>query len=59
MEPTILRFTKERETRNMVRYQEDSKAPIIGTLYINKQFLINNGEFPSKVRITIEVVNEG
>lgn len=55
MTPTSLRFTKEKETRNMVRYQEVSKAPIIGTLYISKQFLLNNGEFPKEVQVTLEV----
>lgn len=56
MTPSVITFSKEKETRNMVRYQEDSKAPIIGTLYISKQAIIRNGEFPSKVKVTLEVI---
>ena len=42
MEPQPLRFTVERETKNTVRYQEDTegKPPAIGTLYIQKGCLV-------------------
>lgn len=54
-------FTKEKTTRNMVRYREDSEIPIIGTLYVTKHFLaacVGGTDYPEKVRLTLEVVDE-
>ena len=38
MNKQTLTFTLERETKNIIRYQEDAdgKPPAIGTLYIQK-----------------------
>lgn len=38
MEKTIILFTVEKETKNTIRYAEqtDGKPPIVGTLYIQK-----------------------
>lgn len=39
MKPFTAKFTKEKETKNTVRYQEDSEdgqPPRIGTLYVQK-----------------------
>jgi hypothetical protein len=45
VEPQTLIFTVERETKNTVRYQEQTtgKPPAIGTLYVQKWLL---GESP-------------
>lgn len=32
-----LMFERERETKNTVRFQEQSEEPIIGTLYVQKR----------------------
>ena len=44
MEPQTLTFTMERETKNTVRYQEqtEGKPPAIGTLYVQKWLLGQN-----------------
>jgi hypothetical protein len=41
MEPQTLLFQVERETKNTVRYQEQTngKPPAIGTLYVQKWLL--------------------
>ena len=41
MSKTTVKFNIEKETKNSVRYKEepeDGKAPIVGTLYIQKWF---------------------
>lgn len=41
MAKTSLTFQYEKETKNSVRYKEqpeDGKAPIVGTLYVQKWF---------------------
>lgn len=41
MSNTIVKFEYEKETKNSVRYQEvpeEGKAPIVGTLYVQKWF---------------------
>ena len=48
-----VKFQKEKETKNTVRYQEvveDGKPPVIGTLYLQKWFAGDSGE----LTITIE-----
>ncbi len=54
MKETIT-FTKEKETKNTVRYQEETegKPPIVNTLYIQKWFLGNPP--PEKIKVTIEI----
>ena len=59
MEKLELRFTYEKETKNMVRYQEEldevahsSRDIAVGTLYVQKKVL---GEpAPQRLRVTIE-----
>jgi hypothetical protein len=53
MDKQTLTFTLERETKNTIRYQEDSngKPPAIGTLYVQKWLL--GKEPPKKLTITI------
>jgi len=41
MSQTTVKFTLEKETKNSVRYKEvpeDGKAPIMGTVYVQKWF---------------------
>lgn len=55
MEPTTLTFTREKVTKNTVRYAEDVVAgqpPLIGTLYIQK-WAAGDAE---KVRVTVEAI---
>jgi hypothetical protein len=53
MEKQTLTFTLERETKNTIRYAEDSNGspPAIGTLYVQKWLLGNQP--PRKLTITI------
>lgn len=53
MSKTILQFVIEKETKNSVRYKEqpeDGKAPIMGTLYVQKWFAGN----AETLEVTIE-----
>lgn len=54
MEPQTLTFTVERETKNTMRYQEqtEGKPPAIGTLYVQKWLLGENP--PSTLSVTIQ-----
>ena len=41
MSKTVVKFSHEKETKNSVRYKEEpeeGKAPIVGTLYVQKWF---------------------
>ncbi len=53
MESQKLSFTLERETKNTIRYAEDTsgKPPAIGTLYVQKWLLGN--EPPNNLIVTI------
>ena len=53
MDQQKMTFTLERETKNMVRYTElaELDTPVIGTLYVSKEFL---GEKPPK-KLTVTV----
>ena len=55
-----LRFKRERETKNTVRFEEEAsesgEPPVIGTLYLQKWALKRLGE-PDVVAVT--VVREG
>ena len=56
METQVLSFAFERETKNTVRYAEqtEGKPPIVGTLYLQKWAL---GEPPPEsITVTIEEV---
>ena len=53
MEPQTLTFTVERETKNTIRYQEETKGkpPAVGTLYVQRWAL---GEpVPPKLTVAI------
>jgi hypothetical protein len=54
MEAQTLSFTIERETKNTVRYQEQTagKPPAIGTLYVQKWLLGENP--PQALSVTIQ-----
>jgi len=54
MDQQKITFTMERETKNTIRYQEDSNGnpPAIGTLYLQKWLL---GDRPPK-KLTVTVV---
>ena len=53
IEKTI-HFTKERETKNTIRYKETSsmKEIIIGTIYLQKSFLPHTP--PENVKVTVQ-----
>lgn len=54
MKKHTLTFTRERDTKNAVRYQEDvaeGQATVIGTLYVQKHAL---GGTVEKLKVTIE-----
>ncbi len=57
MEQQKISFTMERETKNTIRYQEESNGnpPAIGTLYLQKWLL---GETPPvKLQVTVSEAN--
>ena len=58
MESQSITFTLERETKNTIRYQEDSngKPPAIGTLYLQKWLLGDSP--PKKLTVTVAEVEE-
>ena len=56
MDQQIISFAMERETKNTIRYQEESNGnpPAIGTLYLQKWLL---GETPPvKLQVTVSEV---
>ena len=57
MDQQKLTFTLERETKNTVRYAEieELDTPVIGTLYVRKEFL---GDKPPK-KLTVTVAEAG
>lgn len=54
MENKIIEFKIERETKNTVRYEEETNGqpPAVGTLYVQKWAL--GSPAPSKLKVTIE-----
>jgi len=54
MEPKVIEFTVERETKNTVRYEEqtDGQPPAVGTLYVQKWAL--GSPVPPTLKVTIE-----
>jgi hypothetical protein len=54
MSKEIVKFEFEKETKNSIRYKEvpeDGKAPIVGSLYVQKWFAGNS----KSLNITIEL----
>jgi hypothetical protein len=50
-----LKFKQLKETKNTIRYEEQSDAPIVGTLYVSKLGLKTSfGAFPDKLAVTVE-----
>lgn len=47
-------FTKDRETKNTVRYAEDGDVVAVGTLYVQKSEL--EGKTPEQFQLTIQEV---
>ena len=58
MEPQKIAFILERETPNMVRYTEVEElgTPVIGTLYVSKEFLGDTP--PRKLTVTVTEADE-
>ena len=56
-EPFSATFKQEKETKNTVRYSEESedRRPVVGTVYIDKYELPN--PYPERIRVTIEVLD--
>ena len=54
MDAKVIEFLVERETKNTVRYEEqtDGQPPSVGTLYVQKWALGN--PVPQKLKVTIE-----
>ncbi len=54
MEPQTLTFTLEKETKNTIRYQEqtEGKPPAVGTLYVQKWLVGQNP--PKTIKVTIQ-----
>ena len=54
-----LTFTREKDTKNTIRYQEVNDGPdvVIGPLYIQKHFLPTN--IPTNIQITITINGKG
>ena len=55
-EPFSATFKQEKETKNTVRYSEESedRRPVVGTLYFDKYELPK--PYPERIRVTIEVL---
>lgn len=51
----VTTFTKERDTKNKVRFQEDEEPFAIDKLYVSKKFLKELGD-PENLKVTIEPV---
>lgn len=54
MSKEIVKFEFERETKNSIRYKEvpeDGKAPIVGSLYVQKWFAGSS----KSLKVTIEL----
>lgn len=58
MDKQKITLTLERETENMVRYAEikEFDTPVIGTLYVSKEFL--GGKPPKKLTVTVAEAEE-
>ena len=45
-------FSKEKETKNTVKFTEEGDSPIIGSLYVQKSAIAGLGN-PDKVEVTV------
>ena len=55
MQKIVLTFTKDKETKNTARYQEDTEegmAPKVGTLYVQQATL--GMPIPGTLTVTVE-----
>jgi len=54
METHTLTFAMEKETKNTIRYQEetDGKPPVVGTLYVQRWAL--GSPVPRKLTVTVQ-----
>lgn len=54
----VLTFTKERETKGAVRYQEvkenDLAEGVVGTLYVRKSAFAARGSIPDQITVKLE-----
>ena len=49
-------FKREKDTKNAVRFQEESEVPVIGPLYVQKAALQAMGDVKAeRVQVTIEI----
>ncbi len=55
MEPKVIEFKIEKETKNTVRYEEaaEGQPPAVGTLYVQKWAL--GTPAPARLKMTLEV----
>lgn len=55
MEPKVIEFKIEKETKNTVRYEEatEGQPPAVGTLYVQKWAL--GTPPPARLKMTLEV----
>ena len=58
MEQQTLVFVMERETKNTVRFQEETngKPPVVGTLYVQRWAL--GQPLPQRLSVTIEAATD-
>ncbi len=56
MDAKVIGFKLERETKNTVRYEEETagQPPAVGTLYVQKWAL--GTPVPARLKLTLEVV---
>lgn len=51
-----LRFEYDKETKNAIKYLEDSDLPILGQIYVQKHFFDDNAiKYLDTLLITIDV----
>ena len=55
-EPFSATFKQEKETKNTVRYAEETedRRPVVGTVYVDKYELPK--PYPERIRVSIEVL---
>ena len=57
MNKKTIMLSKEKETKNTIRYKEETEGqpPVVQTIYIQKWF--TGSPAPEKIRVTIEPVS--
>tara|TARA_B100001094_G_scaffold96258_1_gene92189 strand:- start:15 stop:191 length:177 start_codon:yes stop_codon:yes gene_type:complete len=48
-----IQFKIDKETKNTIRYKEFSNENIIGTIYLQKNFLSHN--IPNNIKVTVHI----